>query len=79
MRTILFIIGTFLAVGSIPFIIDAIRKKDFRDQVSGKKETHPVPESLKQNYDSTSSNPMADQLAQKGIDQVKQDTKSYPL
>ena len=38
-----------------------------------------VPESLKQNYDSTSSNPMADQLAQKGIDQVKQDTKSYPL
>ena len=42
MRTIVFIIGTFLAVGSIPFIIDAIRKKDFRDQVSGKKETHPT-------------------------------------
>ena len=37
MRTIVFIIGTFLAVCSIPFIIDAIRKKDFRDQVSGKK------------------------------------------
>ena len=41
-RTILFVIVTISLVVSIPFVVDAIRKKDFNDQVSGKKKIHKV-------------------------------------
>ncbi len=78
-RTVLFVVVTISLVVSIPFIVDAIRKKDFNDQVSGKKKTHKVPESYKINYDRHSSNSAAEQIAQKGMEQAKIDTKSIHL
>lgn len=78
-QTILFVIVTISLVVSIPFVIDAIRKKDFNDQVSGKKKIHKVPESYKINYDQHSSNSAVEQIAQKGMEQAKIDTKSMHL
>ena len=78
-QTILFIIVTISLIVSIPFIVDAIRKKDFNDQVSGKKAIHKVPESYKINFDRHSANSAVDQVAQKGMEQAKIDTKSIHL
>ena len=78
-RTILFVVVTIFAIVSIPFIVDAIRKKDFNDQVSEKKKIHKVPESYKVNYDQNSSNSAVEQVVQRGIEQVKIDTKSIHL
>lgn len=78
-RTILFVVVTIFSIVSTPFIVDAIRKKDFNDQVSGKKKMHKVPESYKINNDHHSSNSAAEQVAQKGIEQAKIDTKSIHL
>lgn len=78
-RTILFVVVTIFAIVSIPFIVDAIRKKDFNDQVSGKKKIHKVPESYNVNYDQHSSNSAVDQVVQRGNEQVKIDTKSIHL
>lgn len=47
MDTLVFIVVTIAIVISIPFIIDAIRKKDFKDQISGKKEIREMPKSYK--------------------------------
>lgn len=78
-RTILFVVVTIFAIVSIPFIVDAIRKKDFNDQVSEKKKIHKVPESYKVNYDQHSSSSAVEQVVQRGIEQVKIDTKSIHL
>ena len=78
-RTILFVVVTIFSIVSIPFIVDAIRKKDFNDQVSGKKKMHKVPESNKINNYHHSSISTAEQVAQKGIEQAKIDTKSIHL
>lgn len=78
-RTILFVVVTIFSIVSIPFIVDPIRKKDFNDQVSGKKKMHKVPESYKINNDHHSSISTAEQVAQKGIEQAKIDTKSIHL
>ena len=66
-RTILFVVVTIFASVSIPFIVDAIRKKDFNDQVSEKKKIHKVPESYKVNYDQHSSNSAVEQVVQREL------------
>ena len=76
MDTIIFVIVTISAVISIPFIVDAVRKKDFKDQISGKKEIRRVSKSYKENYDQNLPNTTTDQIVQKGIEQIKLDTKS---
>ena len=76
MDTIIFVIVTISAVVSFPFIVDAVRKKDFKDQISGKKEIRRVPKSYKENYDQNLPNTTTDQIVQKGIEQIKLDTKS---
>ncbi len=78
-QTIVFVIAVICFFVAIPFVVDTIRKKDFNDQVSGKKEIHKVPESYKINFDQNSSNPAVEQVAQKGIEQMKTDTKSMHL
>lgn len=79
MDTLVFIVVTIAIVISIPFIIDAIRKKDFKDQISGKKKIREVPKSYKENYDQHLTNSTTDQIVQKGIEQIKLDTKSIHL
>lgn len=79
METALFVVITLALIISIPFVIDAIRKKDFQDQISGKKKMRKAPKSFRTNYDKPSGNSATDQIVQRGIEQVKIDTKSIHL
>lgn len=78
-QTLVFVVAVICFFVAIPFIVDAIRKKDFKDQVSGKKKIHKLPESYKINSDQHSLDPMVEQVTQRGIDQIKTDTKSIHL
>ena len=50
-------------------MVDAIRKKDFNDQVSGEKKIRKVPKSYKINCDQHLSNSAVEQVVQTGIEQ----------
>lgn len=79
MEILFFVVGTISLVVAVPFIADAIRKKDFKDQISGKKEVRKAPETKGIHYDRNTANPAVDQIVQRGIDQIKIDTKSIHL
>lgn len=48
---IIMLVGIIAAVIAVVLITDAIRKKDFKDQVSGKKPERKADNSMKESYD----------------------------
>lgn len=65
---------------SIPFIVDQIRKKDFDDQVNGRKKENKYPDNAKISYDKgVPRDSMTESVLHSGTDRLKQDTKSLHL
>ncbi len=80
MSTTLFIILVIAFFIALPFVIDHIYKKDFRDQITGKKPERKCPPDQKISYDKPHHNDsMTDEVLNDAMVQIKRDTKSMHL
>lgn len=63
---------------SIPFVVDFIRKKDFSDQITGRKAENKCPEKLR-GYRATKHDGNVDLILNEGLTDLKRQNKSFHL